>query len=127
MDQANIEVATESASIARASHQDNQSLRIIQILSMVFLPASLVSSIFGMGFFNTQPRENGSAQFTVSGNWWWYIAISVPVTLALWLSMIAYKHYTQQRIEKAIPKSRHLRNDVEAQVKMPRKKADNNS
>jgi hypothetical protein len=94
---------------------------------MVFLPASLVSSIFGMGFFNTQPLENGSAQFTVSGNWWWYIAISIPVTLALWLSMIGYKYYARKRIEKAIPKSRLLRADVEAQVVVARKKVDNNS
>ena len=98
----NISVATESASIARASHQDNQSIRFIQILSMIFLPASLVSSIFGMGFFNTQPREDGSAQFTISGNWWWYVAISIPVTLALWLYMVAKRHWDRRRLAKVV-------------------------
>lgn len=94
----NISVATESASIARASHQDNQSLRIIQILSMIFLPASLISSIFGMGFFNTQPRGDGSAQFTISGNWWWYVAIAIPVTLLLWIYMTWYRWYTRRKV-----------------------------
>lgn len=98
--QTNISISTESATIARASHQDASSLRIIQILSMIFLPASLISSIFGMGFFNTQPRDDGSAQFTVSPNWWWYIAIAIPVTLALWLYMVAYRYYSRQRIDK---------------------------
>jgi hypothetical protein len=88
---------------------------------MIFLPASLVSSIFGMGFFNTQPREDGSSQFTISENWWWYIAVSIPVTLALWLYMLGYKYYTRQRIEKSIPKSRRSTPDIEAQTVVMKK------
>lgn len=30
----------------------------IQVLSIIFLPGSLVSSIFGMGFFPTSPRPS---------------------------------------------------------------------
>lgn len=73
-------MATESTQIARASHQDSRALRVIQILSMLFLPASLVSSIFGMGFFNTSQGTDGQAIFTISNSWWLYIAISLPLT-----------------------------------------------
>ena len=80
-------MATESTLIARASHQDSRALRYIQILSMLFLPASLVSSIFGMGFFSTSQDENGKAIFTISHNWWLYLAISVPLTVLCLVSM----------------------------------------
>lgn len=39
----NIQMAGESTKIARVTYQDGQSLRVIQILTMVFLPASLCS------------------------------------------------------------------------------------
>ena len=84
-------MASESTQIARASHQDNRSLRIIQIMSMLFLPASLVSSIFGMGFFSTSAGDDGKSVFVVSGNWWLYIAVSVPLTVfTLFLFMSGY-------------------------------------
>ena len=74
-------MATESTQIARASHQDSRALRVIQILSMLFLPASLVSSIFGMGFFSTSQGTDGQAVFTISKSWWLYLAISLPLTV----------------------------------------------
>ena len=74
-------MATESTQTARASHQDSRALRIIQILSMLFLPASLVSSIFGMGFFSTSQGTDGQATLLISKNWWLYVAISVPLTV----------------------------------------------
>ena len=76
----NIRMAMESTRIARASHQDSRALRVIQILSMLFLPASLVSSIFGMGFFTTSHGRDGRPVLLVSGGWWLYIAISIPLT-----------------------------------------------
>ena len=49
---------------------------------MLFLPASLVSSIFGMGFFSTSQGIDGQATLLISKNWWLYVAISVPLTVA---------------------------------------------
>ena len=83
-------MATESTQIARASHQDSRALRIIQIFSMLFLPASLVSSIFGMGFFSTSQGTDGQAIFTISSRWWLYIAISVPLTVLCLMFMGFY-------------------------------------
>lgn len=86
----NIKMGTESTKIARASHEDSRALRVIQILSMLFLPASLVSSVFGMGFFNTSPGNDGQPVFVISGRWWWYIAISVPLTVICMLVLGGY-------------------------------------
>ena len=99
-------MATESTQIARASHQDSQALRIIQILSMLFLPASLVSSIFGMGFFSTSQGTDGQATLLISKNWWLYVAISVPLTVLClgfmggW-NMLAYRKWGIRRARPA--------------------------
>ena len=79
--QINLKMATESTQIARASHRDSRSLRIIQILSVLFLPASLVSSIFGMGFFTTSQGVDGQPVLMTSSSWWLYIAVSVPLNI----------------------------------------------
>ena len=95
-------MATESTQIARASHQDSRALRFIQILSMLFLPASLVSSIFGMGFFSTSQGTDGQAIFMISNKWWLYIAISIPLTV---LSLLFMGFYTMAFKAKARPKN----------------------
>ena len=100
-------MAAESTYIARASHDDSRSLRIIQILTMVFLPASLVATIFGMGFFNTSSTDNGAVQFSVSGHWWIYLAVSVPLTLVILLFMSGYTVY-QRRPDRLLGFVRRL-------------------
>ena len=96
-------MATESTQIARASHQDSRVLRIIQILSMIFLPASLVSSIFGMGFFSTSQDTNGRAVFTISNSWWLYLAISVPLTAFCLVFMGSYNIVFKLRARQTPP------------------------
>lgn len=75
-------------SIAQASNHDNRSLRMIQILSTIFLPGSFVSSIFGMGFFST--TEDG-AVFVVNTRWWIYLAVSIPLTVAIYLAVMYFQ------------------------------------
>ncbi|KAI0173505.1 hypothetical protein GGR52DRAFT_572012 [Hypoxylon sp. FL1284] len=88
--------------IAKASNQDNRSLRIIQILSMIFLPGSLVSSIFGMGFFSTSMTNDGSgdAIFVASNHWWLYFAVSVPLTLIVMAVMLYYQRRDGNKAEE---------------------------
>ncbi|KAK8034054.1 hypothetical protein PG993_009049 [Apiospora rasikravindrae] len=75
-------------SIAQASNQDNRSLRIIQVLSTVFLPGSFVSGLFGMGFFSTS--DDGGV-FVVNSRWWIYLAVSVPLTSVVFVVMVYYQ------------------------------------
>ncbi|CAF9927216.1 MAG: hypothetical protein ALECFALPRED_003648 [Alectoria fallacina] len=99
----NLKMAAESTQIARASHQDSRALRIIQILGTLFLPASLVSSIFGMGFFNTSQGTDGQAILTISGNWWWYIAICIPLTVLCLLVMGYFSIATKLKARRNPP------------------------
>lgn len=84
-------MAEESTSVAVASHQDNRSLRIIQIMSMIFLPASFVSGIFGMGFFSTSTGNHDEPVFVVSHNWWLYLAVAVPLTALVLVFVALYQ------------------------------------
>ena len=71
--------------IAHDTKEDSASMKIIALLTMLFLPATAVSGFFGMAFFVTGP--DGS--FEVSRMWWLFAAITLPLTLVtlslLWL------------------------------------------
>lgn len=81
----------ELTSLSRDSFEDNRSLRVTQLLGAVFLPSSLISSIFGVGFFSTDvddSSDNVRAVFAVSGNWWWYPAGTLPLTAMIVLLLV---------------------------------------
>lgn len=72
-----------NTAIARDTKDDSASMKIIALLTMVFLPATTVSSFFGMAFFS--PGPGGS--FETSRMWWLFVAATLPltlVTLSLW-------------------------------------------
>jgi Mg2+ and Co2+ transporter CorA len=66
--------AATSTTIARETREDGNSVKIIAALTMVFLPGTYLSSVFGMAAL-----ENA--------RWWLYMAITLPRTilvLAVW-------------------------------------------
>jgi hypothetical protein len=72
-----------NTAIARDTKDDSASMKIIALLTMVFLPATTVSSFFGTAFFVSGP--DGS--FEVSRMWWLFAAVTFPLTiftLSLW-------------------------------------------
>ena len=76
-----LKTSREFTQISRDSGEENQSLKVIQFLTAIFLPPSLISSLFGMGFFSTGTSEDGShVVFSVAKTWWWYPAITLPIT-----------------------------------------------
>ena len=52
-------------------------MRTIAALTMVFLPGTFVSGIFGMVFFDA--KEDG---YIVDPRWWLFLAITLPLTMA---------------------------------------------
>lgn len=49
-------------------------------MTAIFLPPSLISSLFGMGFFSTS-MDGDRVVFSVARSWWWYPAITLPITI----------------------------------------------
>ena len=69
--------AESSLAIARDSKKDSSSMKAIAALTMVFLPATAVTSFFGMSFFN-----GAEGKLRVSSDWWIFVAVSLPLTVA---------------------------------------------
>ncbi|KAI1673550.1 hypothetical protein Ptr902_00303 [Pyrenophora tritici-repentis] len=60
--------------IAREAKADGSSMRVIATLTMVFLPGTFMSSVFGMAMLD-------------NARWWLFVALTVPLTLlviAIW-------------------------------------------
>ncbi|KAF2493174.1 hypothetical protein BU16DRAFT_540895 [Lophium mytilinum] len=96
----NLRMAAESTNMARASQEDNRSLRVIQIIGAIFLPGSFIASIFGMGFFTTNVNDQGNAVFSASSRWWIYLAVAVPVTILILILMGAYQMWSDALARK---------------------------
>ena len=62
--------------IAIKTNEDSSSMRTIAALTMIFLPGTFISSVFGMTFF-----DSADGSFFVLKKWWLYLAITVPLTL----------------------------------------------
>lgn len=68
-----------SIEINHSTKSDSASMRWIAIVSLVFLPANMVSSIFSTTFFN------GSEALSVSNDFWIYWVVLVVVTIVTML------------------------------------------
>ena len=59
----------------------------IAVLTMVFLPATFVSSVLGSNLFALEDNGAGKHSFVVSELWWIYLLIAIVltlITLSLW-------------------------------------------
>lgn len=70
-----------STDIARDTKDDSASMKIIAVLTMVFLPATAVSGFFGMAFFNLS--DDGA--FLSSTMVWLFVATTVPLTVGIFI------------------------------------------
>ncbi|KAH8811205.1 hypothetical protein F5884DRAFT_854565 [Xylogone sp. PMI_703] len=79
----NTTISKSSLEIAEESKKDGQRMRSIAVLTMIFLPATFVATVFSMTFFNWSPEQG---QKIMSPYIWIYIAgtaILTGLTLAL--------------------------------------------
>lgn len=67
-------------SIAQATKNDSAAMKTIAALTMIFLPATAVSSFFGMAFFNGQ-----GGKLTVTSDWWLFLVPTILITVGLFL------------------------------------------
>ncbi|KAJ9640451.1 hypothetical protein H2199_005990 [Coniosporium tulheliwenetii] len=76
---------------SRIMQKDSSSMKTIAIMTLIFLPATTIASIFGSQFFTAPARdEDGGVDFRVSPYFWVFWVISVPVTL---LVLILWRVY----------------------------------
>ena len=80
-----------STVIASETRKDSASMKTIAALTMLFLPATFIATVFGMSFFDYSAHG-----LSVSGQWWVYVAIAVPTTLLIFIIWWAWTPGTER-------------------------------
>lgn len=77
---------------------DSATVRVVTLVTLVYLPFSFMASIFGMNFF----RMGNSNNVVISSEFWIYIVISIPVTVATMMCWRWWKGRQDAIREKAV-------------------------
>jgi hypothetical protein len=80
--------------LTRKSTQDAAAVKVLTILTLIYLPATVVSNFFSTSFVNSVPASGGSAHIVISSDWWIFIVASVPLTI-----LTLYIWYVWMRIQ----------------------------
>ncbi|KAK2848506.1 hypothetical protein FQN49_005661 [Arthroderma sp. PD_2] len=72
-----------------SAQADSSVMKIIAIVSLVYLPGMFISSIFGMNFFVGTQGDQG-LKITVSEDFWLYWSITIPLTATTLLVWAAW-------------------------------------
>ncbi|KAI4722471.1 hypothetical protein E4T48_01306 [Aureobasidium sp. EXF-10727] len=81
--------------IATLAREDSASMKAIAYVTMTFLPATFVSALLGMNFFNFSPDEH-HGHITYSHDLWIYFVISVVFTLVLFVMYWIWQQYRRK-------------------------------
>ncbi|KAF3405568.1 hypothetical protein DPV78_002723 [Talaromyces pinophilus] len=93
----NLRIASETAKVAHEAKKDSTSMKIIAGVTMFYLPATFVCSLFGTNFvaLNTNTSE---PTFIVSKLWWVYIAFAVPLTAATIMGFHIWRRWRRGQV-----------------------------
>ncbi|ETI26635.1 hypothetical protein G647_10396 [Cladophialophora carrionii CBS 160.54] len=61
--------------------KDAAAVKVLTIITLVYLPTTAVLNFFSTSFVNFGPNRNGDATLTVAGNWWIALAVAAPLTI----------------------------------------------
>jgi hypothetical protein len=85
--------------LTKKSTQDAAAVKVLTILTLIYLPATVVSNFFSTSFVDSQTSPGGSSHLVVSNEWWILVAVAVPLTLLtlyiwyVWMRIQAYGKY----------------------------------
>jgi hypothetical protein len=99
--------------IARDTKNDSSSMKTVATLTMVFLPASAVSSFFGMEFFNP-----GVGDIVISPYLWIFPVVTIPLT-----GMVFFIWWYWQRFHRGTDKKVvvvHGKSKTDSKYKAPK-------
>lgn len=93
--------------LTEKSGADASAVKVITIITLIYLPTSVVTNFFSTTFVTSQPNGSGT-DVAVAGNWWVLAAVSLPltvVTCAVWW-LLQHKSLFAQMARSAASKSR---------------------
>lgn len=87
----NLVLAHESREIAAAAKHDSKIMRVIAVLTLVFLPATLIATIFSANVINLGQLDPGEPR--VSPLWWVFAVPSVALTVVVMIAGYLFLRY----------------------------------
>ncbi|KAF4550636.1 Short chain dehydrogenase-like protein 11 [Elsinoe fawcettii] len=107
------DIAATSAQISESALRDSSSTKTISVLGLIFLPSTLVCSIFSTTFFSLQPvselvdqvgrppsqtgADRAAMYWILSDKFWIFWVVSIPLTL---LTISIWYLYTKRSVER---------------------------
>ncbi|KAJ5472389.1 hypothetical protein N7530_006390 [Penicillium desertorum] len=82
------------------SFDDNATVKVVTILTLIYLPASLVSSIFGMNLFKFD--DGTTEEFRISKQFWIYVVATIILAI-ITVSVYLWTHKEQVRRRNSHP------------------------
>ncbi|KAK5637227.1 hypothetical protein RRF57_012939 [Xylaria bambusicola] len=109
----NLEIARNGLKVAQHTRRDSELMKSIALLTMVFLPATFVATLFSMGIFEW--KGSYGEVLSVSPYIWLYVAVTVAitsVTLGTWYlwAMRRRRRATSDNSNKSKRISKHRHN-----------------
>jgi hypothetical protein len=96
----------ESIRIAKETKRDSRTMRGIAWVTIAFLPATFVTSFFGMNFFN---GIAGKVPFDgASRNVWLFFAIAVPISGFVLFTFYFWDEYERKKDEKKVDGEKNM-------------------
>ncbi|KAL3475570.1 hypothetical protein BJX99DRAFT_157936 [Aspergillus californicus] len=71
--------------IAEATKRDSEAMKTIAMMTIFYLPASFVATLFSMGIFNFDFESGKKGTISLSGYWWIYAVVTIPLTISTFL------------------------------------------
>ncbi len=96
-------IARESAKVTHETRRDSAAMKTIATLTMLYLPATFVCSLFGTNFFAPSTDGPGDPVSVVSDLWWIYLISAIPLTLLtvfVWLARLRWRTRRARRYRR---------------------------
>lgn len=90
--------------LTEKSTKDAAAVKVLTVITLIYLPATVVSNFFSTQFVSQEQNQGGSFRIVVSANAWVFAAISIPLTLAtlaVWWIWIRYQTWRSRRPERS--------------------------
>lgn len=83
--------------LAEKNSRDSSSMRVLTIITMVYLPCTIVSNFYSTQFVKQIDLEGGATRLGYAQNVWVFFAISLPLTVLTFLVWYSWVHAVDTR------------------------------
>ncbi|KAJ7856897.1 hypothetical protein B0H13DRAFT_2237760 [Mycena leptocephala] len=95
--------AANNITLAIDMRGDSASMTAIALLTMLFLPATFTATFLGAGIFN--PARADSSAIEVTNFWWFWLVLTVPLTV---LTVASWRVYHRKSVGQLLKAKKHF-------------------